>query len=112
MPLPPKKEDDRGVTFTRDSAKAIAETVRAVRGGGNRNQPPVSLAHSGGGGDIVLAVFTPPWNKGASMIVTDANSNQITYTAKNYFANLAGSGAKYCAIARTVHEWILIAAEC
>ena len=169
-----------GVKFTRESALAIAETVRAVQGS-SRNQDGsrgssnaqasshylskttaawpkdsaqtltiyvgaagseaastgttvqavnkfgdvasgewVLLARANGmfylsagpaGGGILRGTFTAPWAKGGSASVSVIGA-ATTYTAKNYFAAVAGSGSKACAIAKVGTEWILIAAEC
>jgi len=61
---------------------------------------------------VIRGTFSPPWNKGSTATVTDAINSSATITAKNYFANLTGSGTKSCAIAYAGGEWILIAAEC
>lgn len=175
-----KASKNRGVTFTPDSAKAIAETVRTVQGG-NRGQsgikgsgsayasphylskttaawtkgtsqtltlyvgePGSEAAESGetveawnkwgdvaAGEWVVVAranglfyltkgpdtgikrgTFSAPWSKGTTASVSDAIATGTTYSAKNYFANVTGSGTKACAIAYVGTEWILIAAEC
>lgn len=61
---------------------------------------------------VIRGTFTAPWSKGSTATVTDAVVSGATYTAKNYFASLSGTGAKACAIANVGGEWILIAAEC
>lgn len=61
---------------------------------------------------IVRGTFTAPWSKGSTKTVTDAVNTMVTYTAKNYFASMTGSGTKACAISYVAGEWILIAAEC
>jgi hypothetical protein len=61
---------------------------------------------------VVRGTFTAPWNKNATATVADAVNTGTTFTAKNYFANLSGSGTKSCAISYAGGEWILIAAEC
>lgn len=61
---------------------------------------------------IIRGTFSAPWSKGSTATVTDAIVSGATYTAKNYFASLTGSGTKACAIAMVGDEWILIAAEC
>jgi membrane-bound inhibitor of C-type lysozyme len=175
-----KASKSKGVTFTRDAADAIAETVRTVHGG-NRSQggmkgsgsayaQPHYLSkttaawtkgtkatltlHVGDGGSeassssdtveawnkwgdvasgewVLLArangtfylakgpdtgikrgTFTAPWSKGGTASVSDAIATGTTYSAKNYFAAITGSGTKACAIAYVGTEWILIAAEC
>jgi hypothetical protein len=55
--------------------------------------------------------FPAPWTKGSTRTVTDALTS-TTYTARNYFAAITGTGTKACAIAYVGTEWILIAAEC
>ena len=173
------KAKSGGVKFTRESATAIAETVRAVQGSSrNQDSPPgrsnaqasshylskttaawakdsaqtltiyvgaagseaastgttvqavnkfgdvaaeqwVLLARANGmfylangpGGGILRGTFTAPWAKGGSASVSVVGAT-TTYTAKNYFAAVPGSGSKACAIANVGTEWILIAAEC
>jgi len=61
---------------------------------------------------IVRGTFSGSWAKGATATVTDAVLSSVTYTAKNYFVSLTGTGTKACAIAYAGGEWILIAAEC
>jgi len=61
---------------------------------------------------VIRGTFSAPWSKGTSATVTDAIAASKTYTAKNYFASMTGSGTKACAIAYAGGEWILIAAEC
>jgi hypothetical protein len=67
---------------------------------------------TGSGTEIVRGTFAAPWSKGSTKSVTSAASSGQTYTAKNYFAEVAGTGSKACAIAYVNSEWILIAAEC
>lgn len=67
----------------------------------------------GAGGGIKRGTFTAPWPKNGTKTVTDAVTSGTTYgDVRNYFANVAGSGTKNCAIAKVGSEWILIAAEC
>jgi predicted RecA/RadA family phage recombinase len=61
---------------------------------------------------VIRGTFTAPWNKGSTATVTDAINSGTTFTAKNYFASLTGTGTKACGIAYAGGEWILIAAEC
>ena len=61
---------------------------------------------------VVRGTFAAPWSKGSTKTVTNAASTGTTYTVKNYFAAVTGSGTKACAIASAGGEWILIAAEC
>jgi hypothetical protein len=62
---------------------------------------------------VVRGTFTAPWDKGSTKTVADAVTSGTTYAdVKNYFANVAGTGTKACAIAYVGTEWILIAAEC
>jgi hypothetical protein len=60
----------------------------------------------------VRGTFSGSWAKNATATVTDAVTSSVTYTAKNYFSALTGTGTKACAIAYVGGEWILIAAEC
>jgi hypothetical protein len=61
---------------------------------------------------VIRGTFSAPWSKGATATVTDANVTGATFTAKNYFADVKGTGTKACAVANAGAEWILIAAEC
>lgn len=61
---------------------------------------------------IKRGTFSAPWSKGSSASVTDALASGTTYSVKNYFANITGTGTKNCAFAYVGTEWILIAAEC
>ena len=61
---------------------------------------------------IIRGTFSGTWAKGSTTTVTDAVVSGATYTAKNYFAAITGTGSKACAIAYAGGEWILIAAEC
>lgn len=61
---------------------------------------------------LVRGTFSGAWAKGATATVTDAVTSSVTYTTKNYFASLTGTGSKACAISFVGGEWILIAAEC
>jgi len=61
---------------------------------------------------IIRGTFSAPWNKGTTATVTDANVSGATFSARNYFASITGTGTKSCAIANAGTEWILIAAEC
>jgi hypothetical protein len=61
---------------------------------------------------LVRGTFSGAWAKGATATVTDAVTSSVTYTAKNYFSSITGTGSKACAISYVGGEWILIAAEC
>jgi hypothetical protein len=110
MSKAPRKASTR-VSFSAKSAKRIARVVRLVEGG-DRKQGPTTLRTSVGDDAIVRGTFTAPWNKGDTNDITDANLSAVTYQAKNYFADITGSGEKKCAIAYASGEWILIAVEC
>ena len=107
----PPRQSGRSVTFTPASAKRIARAVLASERGG-RDMERASLRTAGGDGEIVRGTFSGSWSKGSTATVTDATLNSVTYTAKNYFASLTGTGTKACALAYVAGEWILIAAEC
>jgi len=110
MSKAPRKASTR-VSFSAKSAKRIARVVRLVEGG-DRKQGPTTLRTSVGDDAIVRGTFTAPWSKGDTKEVTDANLSAVTYKARNYFADITGSGSKACAIAYASGEWILIALEC
>lgn len=71
-----------------------------------------SLRTSGSDAEIIRGTYTAPWSKGSTATVTDAVLSSVTYTAKNYFSSMTGTGSKACAISFVGGEWILIAAEC
>lgn len=107
----PPRQSGRRVTLTPATAKRIARAVLAwERGGGDQSAP--QLRTSSGGDDLVRGTFSGSWAKGDTKTVTDATLSSVTYDAKNYFANLTGTGTKNCCLAYAAGEWILIAAEC
>jgi len=106
--MPGKRER---LTLGRRDLRRIARVVRDAERG-DRDQSPTQLRTSADSSDIVRGTFTAPWAKGDTKTVTDAAITAQTYTAKNYFATVSGTGTKNCAIAYTGGEWILIAAEC
>ena len=57
---------------------------------------------------LVRGTFTGSWAKGATATVTDAVASSVTYTAKNYFTPITGTGTKDCSIAYVGGEWILV----
>ena len=102
---------DAGMFNARD-AQRIANAVMAHERKGRR-QPAVTYPTVISSAPAVKrGTFTAPWNKGATVTVRDSADAAVTYQVKNYFANVAGTGAKSCAIAKVGDEWILIAAEC
>jgi hypothetical protein len=105
------RQSGRSVGLTPKTAKRIQRAVLKVERGGKDMQRP-HLRTAGSDTEIQRGTFTAPWTKGNTATVTDATLTSVTYTAKNYFANLTGSGTKACAIAYVGGEWILIAAEC
>jgi len=107
----PPRQSGRRVTLTPATAKRIARAVLAYERG-DRNQRPIAGQRQVGDDAIVRGTFSAPWNKGDTATVTDATLSAVTYAAKNYFANVTGTGTKACAIAYASGEWILIAAEC
>lgn len=107
----PPRQSGRKVSFTPEAARRITSAVLAVEAG-NRDQSAAGLRTMGGGDELVRGTFSLPWAKGATATVTDATLTAVTYTAKNYFAGLTGTGTKACCIAFVAGEWILIAAEC
>lgn len=107
----PPRQSGRRVSFTPEAAKRIGRAVLKVEAG-DRTQSGTQLRTGGSDAEIVRGTFTAPWNKGSTKTVTDAVLSAVTYEAKNYFANVTGTGSKACAIAYVGGEWILIAAEC
>jgi hypothetical protein len=107
----PPRQSGRKVSLSPATVKRIATCVLAFeRGNKDMSSPPMRTA--GGDDSIVRGTFSGSWSKGATATVTDATLSSVTYTAKNYFAALTGTGTRACAIAYVAGEWILIAAEC
>lgn len=106
--MPGKKER---ISLGRRDLRRIATVVRDAERG-DRDQSAATLPRSDDGTDIVRGTFTAPWSKGSTATVTSAILSGVTYTAKNYFAAVSGTGSKACAIAFVGGEWILIAVEC
>lgn len=67
-----------------------------------------ALVQLGQGRSVVRGTFSAPWSKGATATVTDAAASSVTYTAKNYYTPVTGTGTKDCAIAYVGGEWILV----
>jgi hypothetical protein len=110
MAKPPRKSGQR-VSLTPATVKRIARCVLAFeRGSKDMQALPIRTAY--GDAEIVRGTFSGSWAKGATATVTDATLTSVTYTVKNYFSSLTGTGSKACAIAYVAGEWILIAAEC
>lgn len=109
------KADDKFVACSsgglKTSVKGEGLILWKESGTGSGKWALVRLVASGTEG-IKRGTFSAPWSKGSTATVTDAIVSGATYTAKNYFASLTGSGTKACAIAMVGDEWILIAAEC
>ena len=104
------KGEGQRVSFTRRAARRISRAVRAVEGG-RRDAGATSVPYMADEDVVRRGTFTAPWNKGATATVTDAAISSVTYTAKNYFAAVSGTGTKACAIAWACGEWILIEVE-
>jgi hypothetical protein len=99
------------LTFTPEAAQRIARAVVNVEKG-DRSIAAPGRQSAAGDDALVRGTYSGDWDKGSTKLVTDATLSAVTYTAKNYFASLTGSGTKACAIAYAGGEWILIAAEC
>jgi hypothetical protein len=107
----PPRQSGRSVSLAPATVKRIAKCVLAFeRGSKDMSSPPMRTA--GGDDNIARGTFAAPWAKGSTATVTDATLSSVTYTARNYFASVTGTGTKKCAIAYVAGEWILIAAEC
>lgn len=109
MAKPPR--NSRRVTLTPRTAKRVARAVLEVERG-DRDMAASGLRAGNGDDGLARGTFTLPWSKGSTKTVTDAVLSSVTYTARNYFASLTGTGTKACCIAYVAGEWILIAAEC
>ena len=107
----PPRQSGRKVSLSPATVKRIAACVLAFERG-NKNMSTASMRTAGSDAEIVRGTFTAPWSKGSTATVTDAVLSSVTYTAKNYFVSMTGSGSKACAISFVGGEWILIAAEC
>jgi hypothetical protein len=105
------KGDGQRVSFTKRAVRRIGRAVRSVEAG-RRNAGATGVARMADEDVIRRGTFSGSWSKGASATVTDAANSHVTYTVKNYFAAVSGTGTKKCAIAWACGEWILIAAEC
>jgi hypothetical protein len=106
---------DESVSFTKDAARRIADTVRFVEQGNRDTYSPVSSprATGGGGGSAIrLCTFTGAWAIGGTKTCTiKETTNEIE--VKNYFHHIgADCGQRDCAVAKVKSEWILIAAQC
>lgn len=108
MARPPRV--NRRISLTPRTAKRITRAVLEVERGDRDIAATVS--RPGGDDAMVRGTFSGAWSKDATKTVTDAILTGVTYTAKNYFASVGGSGTKKCCIAFVAGEWILIAAEC
>jgi hypothetical protein len=110
MAKPPRQTGKR-VALSVEAARRIGRAVLAVEAG-DRNQGGTQLRSAPGDDALVRGTFTAPWSKGDEKEVTDATLSAVKYKAKNYFANVGGSGSKNCCLGYVAGEWILIAAEC
>ncbi len=111
--------DDAPVSFTRASARRIADAVRKVeigdRGGGTltfakpEEPPPRRKVFR-------ICTFDGSWAKGTTKLVTYkyVTSTPNTVYAMNLFAEIgtSASTARNCAIAADAGTWHLVAAEC
>jgi len=112
-----KATKSKGVTFTHDAAKAIAETVRTVQGG-SRNQSGLTGSSHAYASSHYLSKTTATWTKGSSQTLTiyvgepgsEAASSGDTVNAWNKFATV--QGGKWVMLARANGSFYLIAAEC
>jgi hypothetical protein len=108
----PPRQSGRRATFTPEAAQRIARAVLVVEKG-DRSIEAAGRQLAAGDDSLVRGTFSAPWDKGSTKTVTDATLTAVKYEGvKNYFATVAGSGSKKCAIAYVAGEWILIAAEC
>jgi hypothetical protein len=90
-----KANKSKGVTFTHDAAKAIADTVRTVQGG-NRSQSGLRGSGQAYASSHYLSKTTATWNKGSSQTLTihvgtpgsEAASSGDTVEAWNYAATI------------------------
>jgi hypothetical protein len=112
--------DDAPVSFTRASARRIADAVRKVeigdRGGGAlsfaKPQPDTRAAKK----LFRIGTFQGSWAKGMTRVVTYkyVTSTPNTVHAINLFAEIGTSVStvRNCAIALDAGTWHLVAAEC
>ena len=106
----PPRQSGRKVTFTPEAAQRIARAVVE----GDRSIAAAGRQSAGDDGGIVRGTFTGTWAKGTTITVTDATLSSVTYTAKNYFANVgstAATSAQQCMIAYAGGEWVLVSAQ-
>lgn len=112
-----KATRSKGVTFTHDAAKAIAETVRTVQGG-SRNQSGISGGSHAYASSHYLSKTTGAWAKGTSQTLTlyvgnggsETASSGDTVLAWNKFSDV--QSGKWVMLARANGAFYLIAAEC
>jgi hypothetical protein len=109
----PPRQSGRRVTFTPEAAQRIARAVVNVEKG-DRSIGAPGRQSAGSDGEIVRGTFTGAWAKDTTITVTDATLSSVTYTAKNYFANVgstAATSAQQCMIAFAAGEWVLVSAQ-
>jgi hypothetical protein len=112
-----KANKSKGVTFTHDAAKAIADTVRTVQGG-DRKQGGIRGSGSAYASPHYLSKTTAAWSKGSKQTLTiyvgepgsEAASSGDTVEAWNKFAAVASG--KWVMLARANGTFYVIAAEC
>jgi hypothetical protein len=110
----PPRQSGRKVTFTPEAAQRIARAVVTVEKGDRSIAAAGRQSAAGDDGGIVRGTFTGTWAKGTTITVTDATLSSVTYTAKNYFANVgstAATSAQQCMIAYAGGEWVLVSAQ-
>lgn len=102
--------------FTQESAQRIARVVRGVETSIAPTSPltfePFFPPKKGGGG-VIIGLFSGPWPKGETRVVTFLNDT-TTATAFNVFGNIGTSTAmvRHCAIAKYQTAFYMIQAEC
>jgi hypothetical protein len=112
-----KADKSKGVTFTHDSAKAIADTVRTVQGG-DRKQGGIRGSGSAYASSHYLSKTTAAWAKGTKQTLaihvgnggSEVASSADTVEAWNKFSSVAAG--KWVMLARANGTFYLIAAEC
>ena len=112
--------DDAPVSFTRASARRIADAVRKVeigdRGGGALSFAKPQADTRAAKKVFRIGTFAGSWARGTTTVVTYkyVTSTPNTVYAINLFADIGTSttAVRNCAIAIDAGTWHLVAAEC
>lgn len=112
-----RSNKSRGVQFTHDSAKQIADVVRQF-GDTGRGQSGMPIGGNAQASPHYLSKTTAAWSKGTSQTLTiyvgsggsESAIGGVTVTAWNKFTNIKAN--KWVMIARCNATFYVISAEC